>query len=154
MKASRRISDTPIDVESLIAQTKDPRMGGTVVFIGTVRNRSEAGSVDRMLYDAYIPMAEKRMLEVEEEVRKTLPVGKVAMQHRVGELALGDISVVVVASAPNRAEAFAACRLGIEQIKRRVPIWKKEHLSGGEEKWAEGKPITDGKAKVARKRSK
>ncbi len=152
MKPSGRIKDTTIDLESLLAETRDPKMGGTVVFIGTVRNTSDAGKVDRMLYEAYVPMAEKRMLEVEKKVKRSLKVGKVAMQHRIGELGVGEVSVVVVASAPNRAEAFAACRLGIEQIKREVPIWKKEHLTGGGEKWAEGRAIGEGKAKRRRSR--
>src|ERR1700722_9349316 len=110
MRTSTRMTRTKIDPRSMLAEVNDPGAGGTVLFIGTVRDNSEAGEVDRIIYDAYLPMAEKRMLEIEEEVKRRWPVKGVAAQHRVGELKVGEVSVVVAVSAPHRAEAFEACR--------------------------------------------
>jgi len=141
LKNAERVTNSRIDVQSILAETDDPGSGGTVLFIGTVRNNSEAGSVDRIVYDAYIPMAEKRMLEIEGEVRRSLSSGKVAMQHRIGELGVGEVSVAVAVSAPHRAEAFEACRHAIERIKHDVPIWKKERLADGQERWVEGRTM-------------
>jgi len=143
-KNSPRITmtKTTIDPSSLLSEVSDPKAGGTVLFIGTVRDNSDAGDVDRIIYDAYLPMAEKRMAEIEEEVMRMWPVRKVAAQHRVGELRVGEVSVVVAVSAPHRAEAFEACRHAIERIKHDVPIWKKERLADGQERWVEGKAMT------------
>ncbi len=141
MKNEERVTRERIDVNSVLAETDDPSSGGTVLFIGTVRDNSEAGSVDRIVYDAYVPMAEKRMLEIEEEVRRSLHPGKIAMKHRIGELGVGEVSVAVAVSAPHRAEAFEACRRAIESIKHDVPIWKKERLANGTEKWVEGRTL-------------
>ncbi len=148
VKASGRITKTNIDIPSILAKTNDAKTGGTVLFIGTVRDHSEAGDVDRIVYDAYVPMAEKRMLEIEEEVKEILPEGRVAMLHRIGELKVGEVSVAVAVSAPHRAEAFDACRHTIERIKHDVPIWKKERLADGREKWVEGRPM--GKSRKTR----
>ncbi len=139
MKSYDRVTRTKIDIPAMMAATEDPMSGGTVLFIGTIRNHSEAGDVDRIDYDAYVPMAERKMVEIEAEIRRRLPVGKVAMQHRVGELGVGEVSVVIAVSAPHRALAFELCRYGIEEIKRVVPIWKKERLADGKEHWVKGK---------------
>jgi molybdopterin synthase catalytic subunit len=141
-KSSARMTKMTIDPSSLLSEVSDPKAGGTVLFIGTVRDNSDAGDVDRIIYDAYLPMAEKRMAEIEEEVARMWPVRKFAAQHRVGELRVGEVSVVVAVSAPHRAEAFEACRHAIERIKHDVPIWKKERLADGQERWVEGKAMT------------
>jgi len=146
MKNLARITRTKIDVPAMMAATEDAMSGGTVLFVGTIRNHSETGEVDRIDYDAYVPMAEKKMVEIEEEIRRRLPVGKVAMQHRVGELGVGEVSVVIAVSAPHRALAFELCRYGIEEIKRTVPIWKKERLADGQEHWVKGKVPLQGTA--------
>ena len=141
LKNAERVTNSRIDVQAILAETDDPSSGGAVLFVGTVRNNSEAGSVDRIVYDAYVPMAEKRMLEIEEDVRRSLHPGKVAMQHRIGELSVGEVSVAVAVSAPHRAEAFEACRRAIESIKHDVPIWKKERLADGQERWVDGRTM-------------
>ena len=151
-KTSTRMTKARIDVTSLLAEVADPKAGGTVLFIGTVRDNSEAGDVDLIIYDAYLPMAEKRMLEIEGEVKRTWPVTKIAAQHRVGELKVGEASVVVAVSAPHRAEAFEACRHAIERIKHDVPIWKRERLADGQEKWVEGKKMMTAMEKVTKTR--
>ncbi len=138
MSLQRRLTKKRIDPGLVMSAVQDPECGGTALFIGTVRDRSEAGSVDRIHYEAYEPMAEKVLEQIEEEVSSKWPQSKVRLVHRIGELDVGEVSVVVAASAPHRAEAFDACRLAIERIKREVPIWKKERLVGGREVWVEG----------------
>jgi len=86
-------------------------------------------------------MAEKRMREIAEEVKRTWPVSRVKIVHRVGTLKVGDVSVAVAVSSHHRAEAFDACRYAIESIKHDVPIWKKERLADGREVWVEGQPM-------------
>jgi molybdopterin synthase catalytic subunit len=132
-----RIKDAEIDLGPLMELVDDPELGAVVVFVGKVRSNGEVGKVDAMTYDAYSEMAEDVMREVEQKVMKSMPNVKLVMQHRVGKLGVGDISVIVVASSPKRAAAFEACRMGIEEIKRRVPIWKKEHLADGRERWVD-----------------
>jgi molybdopterin synthase catalytic subunit len=134
----RRLTREIIDPGSVLSSVEDPACGGTVLFVGTVRERSEAGRVDRIHYEAYEPMAEKTLEQIEEEVSEKWLESKVRLVHRVGDLEVGDVSVVVAVSAPHRAEAFDACRLAIERIKREVPIWKRERLVGGKEVWVEG----------------
>ena len=113
-----------------------------VLFLGTVRDNSEAGEVDRMEYEAYGPMAEKALARTEDEVRRMWPATRaVKIVHRVGALTVGEVSVAVAVSSAHRAEAFDACRHAIETIKHEVPIWKRERLKGGREVWVEGTPI-------------
>jgi molybdopterin synthase catalytic subunit len=116
----------------------DPAAGATCVFAGTVRNRSEAGDVSGLVYEAWDELAERRLREVAGEMRSTWPVRRVALLHRIGALDVGETSVVVACSAPHRAEAFEACRHGIERLKQDVPIWKKEALATGDAHWVMG----------------
>jgi molybdopterin synthase catalytic subunit len=136
-----RLTKQVIDLVKVLAGVQEPTSGGTTLFIGTVRDNSEAGEVDLIRYQAYEPMAEKRLLEIEEETKRLWPMARVKLVHRLGELTVGEVSVAVAVSAPHRAEAFEACRYIIERIKRDVPIWKKERLTGGREVWVEGHPI-------------
>lgn len=118
----------------------DPAAGGTVIFIGTIRNRSEFGRVDGLEYQAYRRMAEKRLKVIGAEVMKKWPVKKVSMYHREGKLGIGEVSVVVAVSSEHRAEAFDACRYAIDRIKTSLPLWKRERARGTH-RWVEGKPI-------------
>lgn len=135
----RRLTKDRIAPESVMSEVQDPGCGGTALFVGTVRERSDAGHVDRIHYEAYEPMAEKALAQIEREVSRRWPESRVRLLHRVGELEVGEVSVVVAVSAPHRAEAFEACRLAIERIKREVPIWKRERLVGGKEVWVKGR---------------
>ena len=121
-------------------EVSDPTAGGTVIFIGTIRNRSEFGRVDGLEYQAYRKMAEKRMKVIGAEVMKKWPVKKVSMYHREGRLGIGEVSVVVAVSSAHRAEAFEACRYAIDRIKTGLPLWKRERVRGTH-RWVEGKPI-------------
>ncbi|MEM0075794.1 MAG: molybdenum cofactor biosynthesis protein MoaE [Conexivisphaerales archaeon] len=138
----RRITRRPIDAGRLIRKVTDKSAGGIVLFVGTVRNTSEAGEVKGIFYEAYKEMAEKRIEQIEEEAKKNWPIKKIAVLHRVGKLKLSEISVAVAVSSAHRKEAFEACRFIIDRIKQDAPIWKKELLKTGTEKWVEGLPIS------------
>jgi molybdopterin synthase catalytic subunit len=107
-----------------------PEAGGAVAFVGTVR--ADGGSVDRLAYSSYREMAEEVMGAIAGEAAGKWPLHGVAIQHAVGDLRVGDRTVVVACSAPHRGEAFEACRYVIDEVKRRVPIWKKETGPGGD----------------------
>jgi molybdopterin synthase catalytic subunit len=109
----------------------DKKAGGTAVFIGSVREDGQMGKIVGIRYESYLEMAEDRMLRIEKSVLNKYKILRVKMIHRIGDLSVGEISVVVAVSAPHRAEAFRACRYVIERIKKEVPIWKKEKLDGG-----------------------
>jgi molybdopterin synthase catalytic subunit len=125
-------------MEEAAAFVADPASGAICVFAGTVRNHSDAGDVRGLVYEAWEELAERRLREVAGEMCSMWPVRKVALLHRTGALAVGETSVVVACSAPHRAEAFDACRHGIERLKQDVPIWKKEGLATGEAHWVMG----------------
>lgn len=135
---SIRVTADPLDPAEAVASVTDPAAGGTCVFLGTVRNRSEAGAVKGLTYEAWEELALARLEELGEELFDSWPVRKVALWHRTGELGIGEVSVIVACSAAHRAEAFEACRRGIERLKDDVPIWKKEHLADGDAHWVMG----------------
>lgn len=125
----------------VLHSVEGPGVGAIVIFLGTVRNQSEAGSVREMTYEAYTPMAERKLKEIERKMMRNWPLKRAKLVHRVGLLGLKDISVAIAASSAHRADAFDACRFAIERIKRDVPIWKKERLSGSAQVWVEGRKI-------------
>ena len=133
-----RITSEPLRLEEAASFVADPAAGATCVFAGTVRNRSEAGDVRGLIYEAWEELAGRRLREVAGEMCSIWPVRRVALLHRIGALDVGETSVVVACSAPHRAEAFDACRHGIERLKHDVPIWKKEALASGEAHWVMG----------------
>jgi molybdopterin synthase catalytic subunit len=133
-----RITAGPITAQEAVAFVADRGSGGTCVFLGTVRDHSDAGDVTGLAYEAWEELATKRMQEVGGEMLERWPVRKAALLHRTGDLAVGECSVVVACSSSHRGEAFEACRYGIERLKEDVPIWKKEHLASGESRWISG----------------
>jgi molybdopterin synthase catalytic subunit len=106
--------------------------GGTAIFVGTVRDHSEKGAVDRLEYSAYPEMAERVLHQVADEAAEKWSLARIAILHAVGDLAVGDVTVVVACSAPHRAEALEACRYAVDEVKMRAPIWKKEVGPWGE----------------------
>lgn len=120
------LTDRPIDPASLLGAVRRPSDGGLALFVGVVRDENEGRAVTHLDYEAYGPMAEREMARIADELARLHPEAAVLMRHRVGSLGIGDVAVVVAAAAPHREQAFAACRDGIERIKARVPIWKKE----------------------------
>lgn len=132
----------PIDPAALLSGVRRDGDGGLALFVGVVRDRHEGRAVDLLEYEAYESMAEKELARLEEELARRHPQARVLFRHRLGALRVGDVAVVVAAGAPHREEAFAACRDGIELIKARAPIWKKERGPGGAV-WVEGPTTSD-----------
>jgi molybdopterin synthase catalytic subunit len=132
------VTPEPLSVDSALAAVADPGAGGTCVFVGTVRDRSDQGEVTGLTYEAWDELAVHRLTEIGEELLRTWRLRRVTLLHRTGELAVGEASVVVAVSAAHRAEAFEACRRAIERLKQDVPIWKKEGLRSGEANWVMG----------------
>jgi molybdopterin synthase catalytic subunit len=133
-----RLSTEPLSVQDALSFIADPGAGGSCLFIGTVRDRSDAGDVTGLHYEAWDDLATERLAEIAAEMLDRWPLRRVAILHRTGDLAVGEASVVVACSASHRAEAFEACRHGIERLKEDVPIWKKEGLVSGEAQWVMG----------------
>lgn len=125
------LSSGPLSVERVIAAVAHPGAGGIDVFVGVVRDHNDGRAVARLDYEAYATMAVAEMRRVAEEVAAEVEGVRLAAAHRVGSLGVGDIAVVCAASAVHRAEAFRACRLLIDGIKARAPIWKREHGPDG-----------------------
>lgn len=133
-----RVTTDPLDPPDALRFVADPSAGGICLFLGTVRDHSAAGQVAGLEYEAWEELAATRLAEVADEMFDRWPVLRVALLHRIGALDVGDASVAVACSAPHRAEAFEACRHGIERIKEDVPIWKKEVLATGGSHWVRG----------------
>lgn len=124
----------PIDLEALLAESR-PSDGAVCAFVGVVRNESDGIPTVAIEYEAYGPMAESEMARLAAELSAECPGARVRIRHRVGRLAVGEASVAIIATAPHREEAFAACRAAIERVKKRVPIWKREIRPDGSSDW-------------------
>lgn len=127
------LTDRTLSLDRCINAVRGPGMGGIVTFTGMVRLHSRGTTIDHLEYEAYAPMAVKVMTELCDEIEAEIPGTRLAVEHRVGNLAIGDVAVVIAAAAPHRAEAFTACRAMIDRLKDRVPIWKKELSVDGAE---------------------
>jgi MoaE-MoaD fusion protein len=128
-----RLSEAPLDLGSVIAEVADERAGAIATFQGTVRRQSRGRRVIALEYEAYSGMAEKVMAEIAEGVKARYELCEVAVAHRVGRCDVGEVSVAIAVSAPHRQDALSACRDVIDELKERVPLWKKELYEGGEE---------------------
>ena len=126
------VRDAPLDLGEALGAVTHEGAGGIVTFTGLVRRQSRGRTVERLEYEAYRGMAEARLREIAADLEQRHGA-RVSILHRVGRLVVGDLAVVIAASAPHRAEAFAACRDAIERLKQEVPIWKKEIGEDGEE---------------------
>jgi molybdopterin synthase catalytic subunit len=129
------ISSSPIDATAVTERVRSPHAGAVCTFLGTVRDLTGDRKTVSLRYEAYPEMALKKMAELETEARRRWPVIELAMVHRVGDLPLGEISVVVAVSCPHRGQAFEACQWLIDTLKEIVPIWKKETWDDGREEW-------------------
>ncbi|TLQ43879.1 molybdenum cofactor biosynthesis protein MoaE [Streptomyces marianii] len=128
------IRDTPLSVDEVFRAVGDAAAGGTALFVGTVRNHDGGADVDALGYSCH-PTAGAEMRRVAEKVVAEHPVRALAAVHRVGDLEIGDLAVVVAVSCPHRGEAFEACRKLIDDLKHEVPIWKHQQFSDGTEEW-------------------
>ncbi|MEU6931586.1 molybdenum cofactor biosynthesis protein MoaE [Streptomyces sp. NPDC046374] len=128
------IRDTALSVDEVVRAVGDDAAGGTTLFVGTVRNHDGGADVEALGYSCH-PSAEAELRRVAEKVVADYPVRALAAVHRVGDLHVGDIAVVVAVSCPHRGEAFEACRKLIDDLKHEVPIWKHQTFSDGTEEW-------------------
>ena len=131
------ITEKPIDVNKLLNDVSDQSSGASVLFTGTVRDHNKQDKVSKLHYEAYQEMAEKILQEIENEVHAKWKINKFIAIHRTGTLKVGEVSVAVAVSSEHRKEAFEACKFGIDSIKEKAPIWKKEFAESGAE-WLEG----------------
>lgn len=129
-----QVRETPLSVDEVLAAVADPAAGGTCVFVGAVRDEDGDRAVSALAYSAH-PTAAAQLREVAEAVGERHAVTALAATHRVGDLAIGDLAVVVAVSAPHRAEAFAAARDLIDTLKSTVPIWKHQQFDDGADEW-------------------
>jgi MoaE-MoaD fusion protein len=127
------LSDEPLSLDRVVTEVRDERAGAIATFTGTTRISSRGRTVEHLDYEAYEGMAEAVMAEIAESLHARYALCAIAIHHRVGRVGIGDTSVVIAVSAPHRQDALAACKDAIDALKERVPLWKKEVYSGGEE---------------------
>jgi molybdopterin synthase catalytic subunit/molybdopterin converting factor small subunit len=127
------LSDEPLSLDRAVDEVRDDRAGAIATFTGTTRATSRGREVVHLDYEAYEGMAEQVMAEIARELTERYDLCAVAVHHRTGRVTIGETSVVIAVSAPHRADALAACRDAIDELKERVPLWKKEVYSGGEQ---------------------
>jgi molybdopterin synthase catalytic subunit len=125
------VTEAPLSLDVLLASVSHAGAGAVVTFAGTVRDTNDGRSVTKLEYEAYASMATAEMMRICREIEDEVPGVRVAVHHRTGPLAVGATAVLCAASAPHRGEAFRACRLAIDRVKERVPIWKREHGPDG-----------------------
>ena len=131
------ITDAPLEAGAAAALVTGPGCGAVTTFLGVVRAENGGRRVLWLDYEAYAPLAQRSFEAIAGEAAVRWPASRLAIHHRTGRLAIGQISVVIAAAAPHRSDAFAACRYAIERVKQIAPIWKHEHFEGGEV-WIEG----------------
>lgn len=129
------VRSTALSIDEVVHAVRQPSAGGIAIFLGVVRDHHEGKPVQRLDYEAYVELANKEMARILDELMRTAPNTRLAAVHRVGELGIGDIAVIVAASAAHRGEAFDLCRKAIDLIKETVPVWKKEWAPDGSALW-------------------
>jgi molybdopterin synthase catalytic subunit len=127
------LSEEPLSIERVVDEVRDEQAGAIASFAGTTRIHSRGRTVTHLDYEAYAGMAEQVMQEIATSLRQRYELCAVAIHHRIGRVAIGETSVVIAVSAPHRQDALAACKDAIDELKERVPLWKKEVYDGGEE---------------------
>jgi molybdopterin synthase catalytic subunit len=132
------LKDVPLDTAALVAEVGRPDAGATALFLGTARDHSDGkDGVTHLEYDAYREHVETSLMAIADEAAENWPILSAAVEHRVGEVKVGEASVAVAVSSAHRGDAFEAARFIIDELKKRAPIWKREHWPGGAE-WVEG----------------
>ena len=136
------LTRSPLSLDALLGEVSSPELGGTCAFLGTVRNGPEEHGVTAIEYSAYEEMVEGELGRIVAEVGERWAGARVALRHRLGLIPVGEASIAIVTAAPHRAQAFESCRYVIEEVKRRVPVWKKELRADGTEVWVDpsGRP--------------
>lgn len=136
------ITSDPLSIDSVHCLASHPGNGAVVLMSGTVRNQTGGRAVAHLEYQAYQPMALQIFAQIAQQIQAHWPqTHTLVIHHRVGSLAINEISVVVAVGTPHRAEAFAACQYAIDTLKHQAPIWKKEHWQDGNSEWVESPPL-------------
>lgn len=154
MNGMIEITRQPLNPDAVTAQVRQDSNGAVVTFLGTTRDFAEGKPVAHLEYEAYEPMALKKLEEIRQELRAEFGIADAAIAHRIGPVAIGQISLVVAIAAPHRKEAFLACHAAVDRLKEIVPIWKKETFADGGQHWVACEshalpaetPITDNNA--------
>ena len=133
-----RVIDAPIDPVSMLGGALSPDDGAALLFWGVVRNENDGRAVSSLEYSAYAEMAEREMMRIADEARARFGTGAIHVVHRIGLLQVGEASVAISVASPHRGEAYEASRYVIEELKRRVPVWKREGYVDGETEWVPG----------------
>jgi molybdopterin synthase catalytic subunit len=133
-----RVTADPIDPAQMLGGALSPEDGAALLFWGVVRNENDGRGVSSLEYSAYAEMAEREMLRIADEARARFGTGAIHVVHRIGLLPVGEASVAIAVASPHRAEAYDASRYVIEELKRRVPVWKREGYVDGETEWVPG----------------
>ena len=131
------LTDRVLDPAALLAEVSASRNGASIVFVGAVREVNEGRNVTGIDYKAYAAMAERELGAIAAEAEAQFGTPDIVVEHRLGTLAVGEVSVVIAVAHPHRGEAFDAARFVIEELKRRVPIWKREHYADGSLEWVD-----------------
>ena len=131
------LTRTPLSIDQLVAQVSAPACGGTCVFLGTVRNGPAETGVKAIEYSAYEEMVEAEFGRLVADAATRWPDARIAVRHRVGTIPVGEASIGIAVAAPHRAAAFEVCRFVIEEVKRRIPVWKKELREDGTAVWVD-----------------
>jgi molybdopterin synthase catalytic subunit len=129
------LTDRALDPAALLAEVASTAAGASTLFVGTVREVNAGRDVSGIDYSAYAGMAEREMMAIAQEAAQRFAVVGIVVEHRTGTLALGEASIVIAVSAARRASAMDAQRFVIEEVKRRVPVWKREHYTDGAREW-------------------
>ena len=136
-----KITSDEIELGDVIRAVEAGDAGAIVHFLGVVRNNTEGREVSYLEYEAYPPMAEKKMAEIAQEIQEKWGLDRIAMIHRVGRLEIGEVSVAVAVASPHRKEGFEACHYAMNRLKQIAPIWKREVWADGEEEWVKPDPV-------------
>ncbi len=132
--------EAEIDVGEIYRRLEDPSCGAAVVFVGRVRDHHEGRCVTGIRYTAYADMVRSEGALIMEEARMQFPVSRTVMTHRIGPHAIGDISIVVGVASPHRVDSFAAAEWIMDEVKRRLPVWKEEFYAEGDRAWPQNVP--------------
>lgn len=147
MDSRCELTTDPIDPAAFLEGCVSSSDGAAILFLGTVRDHNEGRDVGHLDYQAYPPMADATLREIVREARERWNTGVISVVHRHGRLEIGEVSVAIVVAAPHRGDAYGASRYVIEELKKRVPIWKREGYLDGEGEWLRGntpEPIHEG----------
>ena len=135
------LTDGPIDTGQAVAAVSGPGRGAVVIFLGTVRDHHSGRPVEKLTYSAYRPMALEGLRRIVADLEAAHQDLRAAIVHRLGEVPVGEASVVIAIGSPHRAAAYEASRTALERLKAEIPIWKREHYADGEAAWREEEPL-------------